>query len=476
MAKEENIIVAMELGSSKLTAIAGCKQPDGAIKVLAYTQEPSGQFIRKGRINNFKKMATSVANIKKVLEDKLQRTISGAYVGIGGMGMHTVANTIVSQLGGKVLITPDTVKNVEDSNICNPGSDKEILDVVTQDYKLGTQIVADPVGIEAECIEGRFLNIIASADVTNDGGCFREAGIKVVAKPISVLALANAILAEPEKRSGCVFVDMGAETTSVAVYKNNILRHLAVVPLGGNSINRDLCNTLQIDENEAEELKCRYGCAAHNVEAENHAPISLKDGRVVAYEEFNGLIEARMEEIILNINNQVALSHYDKSQLIAGVVVTGGAANIEGIAKAFSEFTDFEKVRFVKNISLQYRLDGRNSAGFNTDGSYNTAIAIVDKGEKNCCGGELGQQSDVGLFGDEEEETPDKKGGASQLTDENVTENKDLKSDDEETGERTEDKPKSSKTGSFFRTFKRWAEGLVSDEDKLPKDDTKDAN
>ncbi len=466
MAKEENIIVAIELGSSKVTAIAGHKQPDGAIKVLAFAQEPSEQFIRKGRINNFKKMGTCIANIKKTLEDKLQRTISGAYVGIGGMGMHTVSNTVVCPLGNKALITPDMVKKVEDSNNCAPGGDREILDVVTQDYKLGTQTVADPVGIEAESIEGRFLNIIAGSAVTNDGGCFREAGIKVVAKPISVLTLANAILPEPEKRSGCVFVDMGAETTSVAVYKNNILRHLAVIPLGGNSINRDLCNTLQIEESEAEELKCRYGNAVHEEEAENHAPISLKDGRTVKYEDFNGLVEARMEEIILNINNQITLSHYDKSQLIAGLVVTGGASNIQGIGKAFSEFTDFEKIRFVKNIGLQYRLDAKNAANFNVDGSYNTAIAIVDKGEVNCCGEELDLHLDGGgLFGDDDQ-TSEKQSPLSEVTAEDKVDGKDVGG-----GEDVSDETVKAPRGSgVFNKLKKWATKLVSDDEKFPTD------
>ena len=146
MQKEENFIVAIELGSSKITAIAGRKQPDGAILVLATVQETSDSFIRKGRINNFNKMTTSLKNMKSKLEEKLKMTISAAYVGIGGMGMHTVKNTVTQQLSEKMLITADMVKNVKDLNISRPGNDKVILEDIPQDYKLGTQTVLDPVG------------------------------------------------------------------------------------------------------------------------------------------------------------------------------------------------------------------------------------------------------------------------------------------------------------------------------------------
>ncbi len=400
MAKEENFIVAIELGSSKVTAIAGLKDPDGIIRVLAYAQEPSESFIRKGRINNVVKMTTCISNMKKKLEEKLHKSITSAYVGIGGMGMHTVGNTVVRHLGEKVTITPQIVNNVKESNISMPGGDREILEVVPQDYKLGVQVVSDPVGMVADSIEGRFLNIIANSSVTESiTSCFHNAGLKVAGKPISILTLADAILTESEKISGCVFVDMGAETTSVAVYMNKLLRHFAVIPLGGANVNRDLSTTLQIEDSEAESLKKAHGSACHTENPEKYEPIALQDGRTKTFEEFTRLVEARMEEIILNIKNQISLSRYDKSQLISGIVVTGGAANMKGTEQAFKEFTGFEKLRIVKNMKLQCRIETKGGqAGFNADGSFNTVLAIVDKGEINCCGGEIGE-TNPDLFG-----------------------------------------------------------------------------
>ena len=168
MTHEDHFIVAIELGSSKITAIAGRKQPDGNILILAYVQEPSESFIRKGRIYNFNKTTSCIESMKHKLEERLNKAIGTTYVGIGGMGLHTVSNTVSRQLSEKLLITQQMVNSVIDANNATPGNDREILAVVPQDYKLGAQTVADPVGIATESIEGHFLNVIASATMTKD--------------------------------------------------------------------------------------------------------------------------------------------------------------------------------------------------------------------------------------------------------------------------------------------------------------------
>lgn len=389
MATEDNFIVAIELGSSKVTGVAGRKQPDGAIQVLAFAQEPSTTFIRKGRINNVSKMTQCIISMREKLEQKMQKSISRVYVGIGGMGMHTVANTVARHFDSKVEITQEMVDAISDENRTSASADRDILESVPQEYHLGAQTTIDPVGILADSIEGHYLNIVANSSVREEiRNCFRTAGVTIADLPITVQALADSMLTEPEKRSGCVFVDMGAETTSVAVYKNNLLRHLAVIPLGGANINRDIMS-LQIEDDEAEELKLKYGSAVQESDTDAHKPITLRDGRTIPYDEFMGLVEARVEEIVLNVKNQISLSNYDVSQLIGGLIVTGGAANIRNIDKAFTRDTKFEKIRFVRSIRIPLRTP--DYPGLNNDGDCNAAIALIDKGEINCCGGDLGQ-------------------------------------------------------------------------------------
>ena len=354
MATEDNFIVAIELGSSKVTGVAGRKQPDGAIQVLAFAQEPSTTFIRKGRINNVSKMTQCIISMKDKLEQKMQKSVSRVYVGIGGMGMHTVANTVVRHFDSKVENTQEMIDAMCDENRTSTNSDRDILEAVPQEYHLGTQMQTDPVGILSEGIEGHYLNIVANSTVREEiRNCFRSAGVTIADLPITVQALADVMLTEPEKRSGCVFVDMGAETTSVAVYKNNLLRHLAVIPLGGANINRDIMS-LQIEDEEAEELKLKYGSAISPSDDETHKPIVLRDGRSIAYEEFSGLVEARVEEIILNVMNQISLSKFDNSQLVGGLIITGGASHMKNIDKAFVRDTKFEKIRLCVTFAFLF--------------------------------------------------------------------------------------------------------------------------
>ena len=162
MATEDKFIVAIELGSSKVTGIAGRKQPDGATQILAFAQEPSTTFIRKGRINNVNKMTQCILNMKEKLEQKMQKSISRVYVGIGGMGMHTVANSVIRHFDSKVEITQDMVDDMCDENRNSTSPDRDILESVPHEYRLGTQIQTDPVGILADSIEGHFLNIVAN--------------------------------------------------------------------------------------------------------------------------------------------------------------------------------------------------------------------------------------------------------------------------------------------------------------------------
>ncbi len=480
MATEDNFIVAIELGSSKVTGIAGRKQPDGAIQVLAFAQEPSTTFIRKGRINSLSKMTQCISSMKEKLEQKMQKSISRVYVGIGGMGMHTVANTVVRHFDSKVEITQEMIDSMCDENRSSASSDRDILDSVPQEYHLGTQVQIDPVGILTDNIEGHYLNIVASSSVREEiRNCFHTARTTIADLPLTSLALADAMLTEPEKRSGCVFVDMGAETTSVAVYKNNILRHLAVIPLGGANINLDIM-TLQIEDDEAEELKLKYGTAFTNDDDEKHAPITLRDGRTIPYADFAGLVEAREEEIILNIENQIRLSGYDNSQLIGGLVITGGASFMHNIDKAFTRDTKFEKIRFVRNIRIPLRTT--DYPNLNSDGDCNAAIALINKGENNCCGGDLGTQPN---FGSEEEkpaveETPSPEeqaaaaaAEAKRKAEEEAAEKARLVAEmrEEEERKRIEDrdrnrKARKEKIRKTFGKISRFFGGLVSDEDK----------
>lgn len=379
-----DFIVAIELGSSKITGIAGKKNSDGSIYVLACASENSSSFIRKGVIYNLNKTVQNLTSIINKLEGKLDATIAKVYVGIGGQSLRTVKNTIVRRLENEGSISQELVDEINDENIQIPLIDLDILDVIPQEYRIGNNFQIDPVGVLSNHIEGRFLNVIARDSIKkNLEKCFAQAKIEVIDYFISPIATADVILTDSEKRSGCALVDFGADTTTISVYKNNILRHLTVIPIGSNNITRDICN-LQIEEAEAEQLKITYGNAINEIEKEGEEPrtITLKDGRVIEEKTLHDIIEARTEEIIANIWNQIQISGYE-SQLLAGIIMSGGATNLKNLEDAIRKRTRIDKIKTVRSILQGVKATEPDM--LNSNATHNTILGLLYKGEENCC-------------------------------------------------------------------------------------------
>lgn len=376
-----DFIVAIELGSSKITGIAGRKNDDGSIHVLACVKEDSSSFIRKGVIYNLDKTAQSLVSIKKRLENALKSPIAKVYVGIGGQSLRTVKNTVVRHLDEETIITQELVDAINDENVQVPLIDLDVLEVAPQEYKIGINLQADPVGVLSNHIEGRFLNIIARSSVKkNLQKCFEQASIEVVDYFISPLALSDAVLTDNEKRSGCALIDFGADTTIVSVYKNNLLRHLAVIPLGGNNITRDICS-LKLEEEDAETLKVKHGDAMYQQQEEDKL-YSLDNKRAVDAKTLNDIVEARADEIIANVWNQIQLSGYE-DQLLAGIIITGGGSNLQNLEESIQKKTKIDKVKTAKFIRQGVKATDPNLIC--KDGTQNTILGLLCAGKENCC-------------------------------------------------------------------------------------------
>ena len=355
-------IAAIELGSSKITGVAGKKNSDGSMQVLAYAQEDSSTFIRKGVIFNLDKTAQSLTSIINRLEGELKNSIAKVYVGIGGQSLRTVRNVVSRDLEEEAIISEELVSAIGDENIAIPVVDMDILDVAPQEYKVGNNLQANPVGLVGSHIEGRFLNIVARASVRkNLEHCFQQAKIDIADQLIAPLVTANAVLTESERRSGCALIDFGADTTTISVYKNNILRFLTVLPLGGNSITRDI-TTLQMEEEEA---TCKLE----------------DDNRIIKVADLNNIIEARAEEIVANVWNQIQLSGYE-DKLLAGLILTGGAANLKNLDETLRKRSKIEKIRMAK---LPRNTVHAPNNILKKDGSQNTLFGLLFEGNQNCC-------------------------------------------------------------------------------------------
>lgn len=377
-----DFIVAIELGSTEISGLAGKKNTDGSIRILAHAAERSTDCIKKGRIYNLDKTAQCLTTVIGKLEDSLQASIKKVYVGIGGLSVKSVRNKEAKQMPENTIISQALIDVMMNDNLKMPLVDQEIIAVETQEYKIGkNQSSTEPVGISSDCIEGNYLNIVANESLKkNIHKCFKQTRYEIAGYILSPIATANAILTPNEKRSGCVMIDFGAETTTVAVYRG-VLRHLAVIPLGGNNITKDICYQ-QIEEDDAEALKIRYASAYTDDEKykeEANKEFSIDKCSINA-QTLLDIAQARETEILENVKNQIMLSGYNDS-LLAGIIITGGAAKIHNMEEAIAQITKIDKIRIAKESLIELQ----NAPAFLADGTQYTLIGLLDAGKDNCC-------------------------------------------------------------------------------------------
>ncbi|MBP5360615.1 MAG: cell division protein FtsA [Bacteroidaceae bacterium] len=385
MATEELNIIAIELGSSKVIGVAGVKRRDGKIEVIANVQQDSATFIRKGVIYNADLATSCVRNIIARLTEKLQKEITQVYVCYSGQGVHSVHNEVNRLFENEHKIVKEDIDGIYEENVNHVYEGQSILDAIPQEFSVGTQKVLNAVGVLSGNVTGRYLNIVAKSKLLNNlQTCFQEVGVQVVDYKLTPLVVADQLLNDAQKNSGCVLVDIGADTTTVSIYKSKLLRFLSVIPLGSDNITKDIMS-LQLEHSEAEELMTsKFGEPyASFTEEEGEAVIKVTaDGVQIQRKTLSAVIDARLTEILMNVKQQINESKYARESLVAGAFLTGGGANMPNIANVFKEVVGIDKVSVRKNSqSADYVLpDGIK----NTESRYLAALGLIANANQNC--------------------------------------------------------------------------------------------
>ena len=374
-----DLIVAIELGSSKIAGAVGRKRSDGSLQILAYADEPVTGFVRRGVVYNIDKTAQCLSNLINRLEPDLNgKTIEQVYVGVGGYTLHSKLNTVTRTFDEETRVSDDIVADMEESNANLQYPGHNILLMVSQEYKIGNNLLSEPVGVNCTRIEGNYLNVLARTSVMdNTSKSFEIAKISIADDSIAPLAAAEALLTENERRQGCALVDFGADTTTLSIYKGGCLRYLTVIPLGGQNITRDLCS-LKLDEQEAEQLKCEYGLITPESTDER---VQLNEDRSVELRQVHEVIEARFEEILANVCHQIEASGY-ADKLHAGVVCCGGGINLKGLEVALAQKPQTSKARLARNTTTQVEWSATERP---ESGMQGVLIGLLMNGDEACC-------------------------------------------------------------------------------------------
>lgn len=337
--KNSGIIVGLDIGTTKIAVIVGQKNEFGKIEILGYGKVPS-IGVRRGVVAN---IDNTVQSIKEaVAEAAAKSKVDIKYINVGIAGMHIKS---MQHRGNIIRENSDIEISQEDiDKLCNsmynlnmnPG--EEILDVIPQEFSIdGEHGIMTPKGMIGSSLEANFHIIIGqTAAAKNIYKCVRKAGLEVVELILEPIASAEAVLNEDEKEAGVVLVDIGGGTSDVAIFHAGIIRHTAVIPLGGEIITEDIKEGCSIIKKHAEELKLKFGSALarENREEEIVAIPGLR-GRApkeISLKNLASIIQARMEEIIEHVYYEIRNSGYEK-KLIGGIVLTGGGAHLKHIAQ-----------------------------------------------------------------------------------------------------------------------------------------------
>lgn len=388
VSSEKEFIVAIELGSSKISAIAG-KKKDGTMHVLAYAEENTTACVKRGVVYNIEKTYQCVNNVIAKLESVLKTKINKAYVGLAGQSVRSYRCIIKRNMLTQSYITNEAIESIRKESYEIPFADYEVLENFPQEYVVDQNSVADPVGVMGTNIEGEYLDVIAKTKLrSNLRTVFANTSIEIADELVSPLELANNVLNDSEKRSGCALVDLGADTTTVIVFKNNIVRYLVTIPLGMNNVNKDLA-TIQIEDAEAEDMKLKYGDIgkAANADKNDEQTYISSDGRKLEVSLIKNIITARVTEIIENVRDQIVRSNYS-DKLLAGVILTGGGSKMRGVESAFMSSLNVDKCRIARTIT-QPIVKTSNATGFVPDNAQsNTLVSLLLAGTQPCDGGE----------------------------------------------------------------------------------------
>ena len=382
---EEKVIVAIELGSSKISGVAGQIMSDGSLKVLAYAGVPSSSCIRHGAVYNLDKTANAIAEVVERLNTILSTNIEKVYVGYNAKGLKSIISKVEHQFDEETVVSQEVLDDmfqqcseIEYEGYVNLFQESQEYVV---DNKRGTE--TDPMGVACRSLGGSYLNILLRKQVADYiAQCFMMAQVDIVDGYVAPMVQADAILTDDDRQQGCVLVDYGADTTTVSVYKNGMLRYLRVIPLGSALITRDLSSVLKIEPEQAEQLKCTYGLC-NLIGSQDDSETIMVGDRKVLLKEIGDIIEARNEEIIRNVCAQIKASGYGEV-LYAGIILTGGGSQLRQLDQVFMKLMpSMRKPRVITEPACGVTwIEPSWKRG---DGSQLALLSVLTKGDENCC-------------------------------------------------------------------------------------------
>lgn len=450
------IAIGLDIGTTKIVAIIGRRNEYGKLEVVGKGQAKS-LGVQRGVVSNISQTIESIQAAIQEAEVSSGITIDKVVVGIAGQHIRSLQHSdyITRRESEEVIDGKDIDSLIDNVHklVMLPG--EEIIHVLPQEYKVdGEAAIREPKGMFGVRLEANFHIVVGQVSaIRNIGRCVTKSGLEVSGITLEPLASAEAVLSVEEKEAGVVLVDIGGGTTDVAIFKDGIIRHTAVIPFGGNIITEDIKEGCTIIEKQAEMLKLKFGSAWPGENSENEIVaipgLRGREPKEISLKNLSRIIHARVVEIIDQVHMEIKNYGYeeDKKKLIAGIVLTGGGAQLKHIKQLVEYETGMDTRIGYPNEHLAKGADEKLSSPM-----YATAIGLVMKGlEIN----EMEPKQEEELI--EEEASPSPIDVPIEEMQKKLDEQKkDEESDTDNHNEDDENEPKESKP-----FFDKWADKFI---------------
>ena len=391
MPKEnKNLVVALDIGTSKVACLVAELGPDGALEILGMGSHES-KGLKKGVVVNIE---ATVAAIQRALEEAelmADCKIASAYVGIAGSHIRSFNSTGMVAVKDREVGAMDVDRALETARAVNIPTDQQILHVLRQEFIIdGQEDVREPIGMSGVRLEVK-VHIVTGAvsAAQNIIKCVRRCGIEVKDLILQPLASSRAVLSEDEKDLGVCLLDIGGGTTDIAVFTHGAIRHTAVVPIAGDQITNDIAMALRTPTADAEAIKVRHGVALRQLADPNQMlevpGIGERGARSLSRQTLSEVIEPRVEELYSLVQQVLRESGFEEL-LSSGVVLTGGSAVMRGMVELGEEI-----------FHMPVRIGMPRYAGGLADvvraPRYATAVGLLLEGAAQLHHGKLSRQS-----------------------------------------------------------------------------------
>ena len=338
---EKELIVGLDIGTSKIVAIVGEVQDDGELEVIGFGSHPS-RGLKRGVVVNIEATVNSIQ--RAVEEAKLMAgcQIHSVYTGIAGSHIRSLNSHGIVAIRDREVGRSDVERVIDAARAVAIPADQRVLHVLPQEFIIdGQEGIRDPIGMSGVRLEARVHMVTGAASAAqNIVKCVQRCGLEVEDIVLEQLAASYAVLTEDEKELGAALIDIGGGTTDIAVFHDGAIKHTAVIPIAGDQVTNDIAISLRTPTQYAEEIKIKYACAlsqlANSDETIEVPSVGDRPPRRLARQTLAEVVEPRYEELFTLVSNEMRRSGFEE-MIAAGIVITGGSSKMEGAVELAEE-------------------------------------------------------------------------------------------------------------------------------------------